>query len=139
LDMEASSFSLVVTAHTEFDTSISDCAHCMQRVFTYLIPNAFQQHTVDVVKGVDVNPNSGILLCLGAMWGKTIVNACHIKACFCLVTFTFLCVHILVKNFSHLNMVLLGYPDQRRPILKCMKILLSFNPSLLTTVHCTVF
>jgi hypothetical protein len=65
--LEASSFSLVVTVHTEFDRSISDCAHCMQRVFTCLIPIAFQQHTVDVVKGVDVNPSSGALVCLGAM------------------------------------------------------------------------
>jgi hypothetical protein len=39
----------------------------MQRVFTYLIPNEVQQQTVDVVKGVDVNPNSGVLVYLGAM------------------------------------------------------------------------
>jgi len=43
------------------------CAQCMQMVFTYLIHKEAQQKTVDVVKGVNVSPSSGVLVCLLAM------------------------------------------------------------------------
>lgn len=90
----------------------------MQRVLTCLIPNEVRQQTVDVVKGVGVDPSSGVIVCLGAVWGRTTVDACHIKACilFCdphIFVYTYV---KLVKYFCNLNMVLSGYPDQRRPI-----------------------
>jgi len=90
----------------------------MQRVFTYLIPSEVQEQTVDVVKGVDVNPSFGVPVCLGTMRGRTTVDACHIEVCILSGDLhIFVCTYfMLVKNFSHLNMVLSGYPDKRRPI-----------------------
>ena len=56
------------------------------------------------------------------------MDACHIRVCILSGDLhIFVCTYfMLVKNFSHLNMVVSGYPDHRRQVCKCMKILFAF-------------
>lgn len=118
-DLVKSSFLWVVTVHTEYDTDIS-C--CLRSVCKWCSPYEVQRQRVDV------DPSSGVLEYLGAVWGKSTVDACHIKVCILSGDLhIFACTYfMLVKNFSHLNTVVSGYPDQRRPVCKRMKILFAF-------------
>jgi len=137
-----SSFLVLVTVHTEFDRNVSGCVHsvCKGCLPTWYLMKLDSEQLI-WWRELMLIPVLGSWYFLGAMWGKTTVDACHIKVCILSGDLhIFVCMFfMLVKDFSHLNVVLSGYPDQRRPIWKCIRIFLIFNPSVcwpLCTVQC---
>jgi hypothetical protein len=115
LDLAKYSFLLVVTVHAEFDRDISDCVHIVCRGCSrtwYLM--TFNSKQLMWWRELMLTPVLGSWYVLGLCEEKLQWMLVTSKSAFCLVTFTFLCVHILCwwKNFLFLTMVLSGYPSE---------------------------